>query len=223
MEIRYQQYPVFDFDDFIGRRYGSTTYISMNTPQLPETAYPETRKQIEAIVSSIDLTTVKALLLHAVIDHERHAGQLVALHCETFAKTTGTLWNCGDETYKFVGEVREAIDTLDSLLVERLLVDLALTFRNVATSVSAANKRRSRQVEIALHDIQSDYEQCRYLIRELGEDWREHTDGLRSMPSFDHQIAPEAATDIASSLAKLPVIMESVTCWETRRNIMLAF
>ncbi|KUJ13664.1 uncharacterized protein LY89DRAFT_720906 [Mollisia scopiformis] len=219
----------FDFDHFIERRYASTRSANFNfepIPLLPDDVPPEIRKHVEAIVGSIDVVSVRALLLRAVIDHERHIGKLVSVHCETFSKTSGRLWKCRDETHKFAGDINHAVDTLDILMVERLLVDAVLTFRNVASRVSAESKRRSRQMHVALADIQYHHDLCRAMVRELSQEWRgnrRNRGGLAQSPLPGAHLSYGAASEIASSLSKLPLIMQSVPCWETRRNTMLTY
>jgi hypothetical protein len=218
--------PGFNFRHFIDRWFPArSTYSSDPIPQLPDDVHPATRRQIEAIVASIDSVSVRGLLLRATIDHERHVGKLVSLHCETYSGTSGRLWASGDETHKFAGDVRKSIDSLDILTVERLLVDASLTFRNVATRIAAEFRWCSKEMYDALADIQQDYSRCRYFIRVLSEDWQEYTEGYRSQSGRTSlSISPEsAAADLASTLARLLATMCRVPRWETCRNTLLAF
>ncbi|CZR58550.1 uncharacterized protein PAC_08442 [Phialocephala subalpina] len=207
----------FDFDIFI-ERYHANTKIRTNKFDpipVPDAVPRSTRRDVERIVESIDIESTKALLLRAVVKHERHIGKLVTLNCESFSNTNGELWSRRDPLHKTRGDIMAAIDTLDINLVQRLLVDAILSYRDVATRVSAAEKRQSRELRQALQDIASYHERCYLLIRELEQGWNDIGPLLRGRylrpPPSDSHIAAE----LGSLLVRLIIadLMLQISLW----------
>ncbi|KAF8859990.1 hypothetical protein BDZ45DRAFT_688841 [Acephala macrosclerotiorum] len=215
----------FDFDLFIERHHPNTKIRTNKSDPIPiPDAVPRsTRRDVERIVESIDVESAKALLLRAVVEHERHIGKLVILNCETFSNTNGELWSWKDPLHKTRGDIMAAIGALDINLVQKLLVDAVLSYRDVATRVAAAEKRQSRDLREALQDIASYHERCYMLIKELELGWSDIGPLLRGgyirPPPSDSHIAAE----LGSLLVRLPTVMQRVPCWETRRNTLLTF
>lgn len=215
----------FDFDIFIERHHANAkTRTNGSDPiPIPDAVPRSTRRDVERIVESIDVESAKALLLRAVVEHERHIGKLVILNCETFSNTNGELWSWKDSLHKTRGDIMAAIGTLNINLVQRLLVDAVLSYRDVATRVAAAEKRQSRDLRAALQDIASYHERCYTLIGELKLGWSDIGPLLRGRHTRPPPSDSHIASKLGSLLVKLPSAMSRLPTWETRRNTLLTF